>query len=205
MRAIEAAEDALYRDEPAIGRASGPAPISSEETLRASAQRRADAVGLLAERALEAGFGVEMGGRAHTAPSREGSGAGGSQMPVPISGTRAARYQVVLHVDEATLAEDASASAPVAGAASADANVPSGRSELDDGTRLSAEVGIHFALVVPIRRGVGRGETPGGRRGLPTHAGGIRRVVFVGGRLRVVLAPDPMARGVRLPRLRQLQ
>jgi hypothetical protein len=50
----------------------------------ALAQLRADALGLLAEQALAAGFG-------------EGA---------PVSGSRAERYQVVLHVERATLRED---------------------------------------------------------------------------------------------------
>ena len=50
---------------------------------------------------------------------------------VPISGTRAARYQVVLHVDAATLSEDSAGPAADAGG--------SGRSELEDGTRVAAE------------------------------------------------------------------
>ncbi len=66
MRAIEAASDALYRGEDGDARPR-------------NRQRRADAAGLVAERALAAGFG------------------GGSG--------RAGRYQVVVHADAATLAE----------------------------------------------------------------------------------------------------
>ncbi len=66
MRAIEAASDALYRGEDGDARPR-------------NRQRRADAAGLVAERALAAGFG------------------GGSG--------RAERYQVVVHADAATLAE----------------------------------------------------------------------------------------------------
>jgi hypothetical protein len=84
MRAIEAASDALYRG------------AKSDSTPE---QRRADALGLLAERAMGTGF--------------EG----------PVSGTRAERYQVVLHVDPSTLAADGEP----------------GRAELEDGTRVSAE------------------------------------------------------------------
>ena len=91
MRAVEAAGDALYR--------ASPNPLhSSSDSQRASAQRRADALGLLAERAMAAGF--ENG---------------------PVSGSRAERYQVVLHVDEETTEEGG------------------GRSELEDGTRVSYE------------------------------------------------------------------
>ena len=51
MRAIEAAGDALYRSEDAEARPRG-------------RQRRADAAGLVAERALAAGFGGDGGGAA---------------------------------------------------------------------------------------------------------------------------------------------
>ena len=67
MRAIEAASDALFRGEDPEARPPG-------------RQRRADAAGLVAERALAAGFGGE-------------------------SGTRAERYQVVCHTEAATLVE----------------------------------------------------------------------------------------------------
>jgi hypothetical protein len=94
MRAVEAAGDALYREK-------GPKGVSAETSSRESAQRRADALGLVAERALAAGF-------SDTAP---------------LSGTRAERYQVLLHVDAETLTEDGGP----------------GQSELEDGTRVSAE------------------------------------------------------------------
>jgi len=113
MRAVEAASDALYREEgapqPEVGKLQ-------TETLKAAAQRRADALGLLAERALAAGFG-----------SRETTGGecqeGASEDQTPISGTRAERYQVVLHVEAETLKVEGEP----------------GRSELEDGTRVSAE------------------------------------------------------------------
>jgi len=121
MRSIEAASDALYREEVGIERLGGSAPAHAEDTLRAAARRRADAMGLLAERALEAGFGGRgrVGGAeslSAAAPGTEGSDACDPRASVPISGTRAARYQVVLHVDEAT-----------------------GDSELEDGVHVSAE------------------------------------------------------------------
>ncbi len=84
MRAIDAASDALYR---------GAHADSTPE------QRRADARGLLAERAMTAGF------------------------ERPVSGTRPQRYQVLLHVEPATL----------------DGEAEPGRAELEDGTRVSAE------------------------------------------------------------------
>ena len=68
MRAIEAASDALYRTE-------------HPDARPRSRQRRADAAGLVAERALAAGFGGE-------------------------SGTRAERFQVTVHTEMATLEKD---------------------------------------------------------------------------------------------------
>jgi hypothetical protein len=141
MRAIEAASDALFKsqgkeaDEDAgsdsgtsmahpccggsesKGRDSGKGTASDEGTPE---QRRADAVGLLAERALAAGFGqrtdsgLDRAGEDENSPHAD---------PAPISGSRAERYQVMLHVDADTLDEDAEP----------------GLSELEDGTRVSAE------------------------------------------------------------------
>src|SRR5215211_3565692 len=131
MRAIEAASDALFHERATAGvpddmaaqqrgisaAAEGPdaarhcrIPSVAGDTDTEARQRRADAVGLLAERAMAAGFGVtdECG-----CASRE----------APISGTRAERYQVVLHVDAQTLSADGEP----------------GRSELEDGTRVSGE------------------------------------------------------------------
>ncbi len=68
MRAIEAATDALYRGEDPDARPT-------------SRQRRADAAGLVAERALAAGLGATQ------------------------SGTRAERYQVTVHTEMNTLEE----------------------------------------------------------------------------------------------------
>jgi len=113
MRAVEAASDALYRD------VRGRTPTDSPEfdRARAAARRRADAVGLLSERALAAGFGRVAEGEAEGDP--------------PISGSRAERYQVFLHVDAERLKEPAPGEL---------AGLPhSGRSELEDGTRVSAE------------------------------------------------------------------
>ena len=109
MRVVEAASDALFREEGSFGKEEGAAgPFRpGADSEHAAAQRRADALGLIAECAMEAGFG-------------DG----------PVSGTRAARYQVVLHVDEDTLADPR----PLMG----EAPEP-GRSELEDGTRVSAE------------------------------------------------------------------
>jgi len=103
MRAIEAASDALF-SEGCADRSTDP---EAEDTD--PAQRRADVVGLVAERALSAGFGA-----------------------APISGSRAERYQVMLHVDVDALTEEGEP----------------GRSELEDGTRVSAETARRIACDV---------------------------------------------------------
>jgi hypothetical protein len=94
MRAVEAASDSLYREKSSKD-------VSAETSFQDAAHRRADALGLVAERALAAGFGESA----------------------PVSGTKAERYQVLLHVDGETLKEEGGL----------------GQSELEDGTRVSAE------------------------------------------------------------------
>ncbi len=210
MRAVEAAGDALFRKD-------------TSEDIEPK-QRRADAVGLLAERALAVGFGRMGGGETEDAENAEGGGManaegggaanaegggaanaesggaaerkaddepeGGSRTEdtsTPVSGSRAERYQVVLHVEAATLESEGEP----------------GRSELEDGTRLSAELGIHFPLLTPICGGDRRIESPGWGRRLPTDAGRIRRVVLLGVCLREVPASAPVAERVRVPGLRQ--
>ena len=147
MRAVEAASDALFRRENGAGDAR-PEPK----------QRRADAMGLLAERALAAGFGggesrdsrggsnaipggdmakpdgariaesdAASRGESDATPGDEPKSAPGAQPPVE-SGTRAERYQVMVHCDAATLAEDGEP----------------GRSDLD-GIRVSAETSRRMA------------------------------------------------------------
>jgi len=114
MRAVEAASDVLYRER-------GSKDVSAETSSGAAARRRADAIGLVAERALAAGFG----------------GKTGPEQDAPVSGTRAERYQVVLHVDGETLRAEGEP----------------GQSELEDGTRVSAETSRRLACdasVVPI-------------------------------------------------------
>jgi len=114
MRAVEAADDALFREK-------GYRNVSREASRRESAQRRADALGLMAERALAAGFGAvpDLGEDAEA-----GNATGtGSEARAPLSGTRAERYQVMLHVDMDTLKEEGE----------------QGRSELEDGTRVAYE------------------------------------------------------------------
>ena len=113
MRAVEAAGDALY-----AVRAAGDDAAQDDERPDPE-QRRADAVGLLAERALAAGFGGE---------------------DVPVSGSRAERYQVVLHVEPETLS----------------AHGEPGMSELEDGTRFTAENSRRLACdasVVEVHKG----------------------------------------------------
>ena len=107
MRAVEAAGDALYREKSV-----------SAETF--SAQRRADALALVAERALAAGF----------------DSSSDSSARAPLSGTRAERYQVHLHVDAETLSEDGGL----------------GQSELEDGTRVSAETSRRLACDASVVR-----------------------------------------------------
>jgi len=110
-RAIEAASDQVFRESP-TGRGS------DAHNQREAARRRADALALLAECALSAGFGGDS----------------------PVSGTRAERHQVVLHVAAETLEEGCD-------------EVPD-RSHLDDGTRVSAETSRRLACdagVVTIR------------------------------------------------------
>ena len=67
-----------------------------------------------------------------------GSGpeSGDGSADVPISGTRAQRYQVVLHVEEVTLSADGEPA----------------RSELEDGTRLSAESARRLACDASVVR-----------------------------------------------------
>jgi hypothetical protein len=101
MRALEAAGDALFRTE-----------RGGAATMAEAAQRRADAVALIAERALAADFDDGQ------------------------SGGRAERYQVVLHVDAATLSESGEP----------------GRSELEDGTRVSAETSRRLACDAAVVR-----------------------------------------------------
>jgi len=128
MRAVEAADDALFREK-------GYRNVSHEASRRESAQRRADALGLMAERVLAAGFGS----------SEE------SEARAPLSGTRAERYQVMLHVDMDTLKEEGE----------------SGRSELEDGTRVSYETSRRLtcdAALVAVRHSPDGSVASAGRR-----------------------------------------
>ena len=168
MRAVEAASDALFRREGDARDAAGSGRGVSCEAGDARPepkQRRADAVGLLAERALAAGFGVAPGHDAHrrikssdapetpsvdeerASPNGEGQASPNSEGQASPngegqtsshgdpstasrvgSGTRAERYQVMVHCDAATLAAEGEP----------------GRSELD-GIRVSAETSRRMA------------------------------------------------------------
>jgi len=128
MRAVEAAGDALYLRRRCGAAEAEPARVDAEVDTDADAtpeQRRADAIGLVAERALAAGF------------------AGG-----PPSGTRAERYQVVLHVDEATLREPAERVSAETSEATATPD-PRPLSALEDGVRVSAETSEAMAASDP--------------------------------------------------------
>jgi hypothetical protein len=185
MRAVEAATDALYRDLESASRAVAEAELGEATP----AQRRADAVGLLAERALAAGFGeIQLTGQDGCADDRAGSlpaeskdhdpadplpaesGEDDSENPLPagsrpapLSGTRAERYMVMLHVDSATLCDHGEA----------------GLSELHDGTRVSAETSRRLACdcsVVTIHRGP-NGEVTGAGRRMRTVNPQLRRAL----------------------------
>jgi hypothetical protein len=130
MRAVEAANDALYRRSTVGG--------ATEEVT--PQQRRADALGLLAERAMAVGFG--------------GTGVGlGDEDGANVSGSRAERYQVLLHVDAAMLGEagehgktgDQATPCRTTGAAHAACSGAPGRSHLHEGTRVSAETSRRLA------------------------------------------------------------
>ena len=162
MRAVEAANDALFRAEGrgedgphpgASGPTSGSTPIDGEEIK--PEQRRADAMGLIAERALAAGFGGRVD--AVAGPEQE------ADTPAPISGSRAERYQVMLHVDADTLQEDKEP----------------GLSELEDGSRVSAETSRRLACdcgVVHINRDE-NGEVQGAGRRIRTVNPQLRRAL----------------------------
>ena len=127
MRAVEAASDALFRREGDSRDGAGSGRSVSREasdTRPEPKQRRADAVGLLAERALAAGFGS---GESSATPEDGSTADSDSGRPV-ASGTRAERYQVMVHCDAATLAAEGEP----------------GRSDLD-GIRVSAETSRRMA------------------------------------------------------------
>jgi 5-methylcytosine-specific restriction endonuclease McrA len=144
LRALEAAEDALFeRDRKRLleelevevhrelgGGLSAEArtivdPVGELEPEVTPPQRRADALGLVAEQALARGFGGK--GAEDDADAETGA--------EPISGSRTKRYEVVLHVEQATLAADEEP----------------GVSELEDGTRVSAETSRRLTCDAAVR------------------------------------------------------
>ena len=122
MRAIEAAADALYREKEDYDPEASP-----RQRRREAERRRADAAELVGERALAAGFG--------------GGDGNGAEDDLPVSGSRAERYQVFLHVDRDTLSEEGEP----------------GRSEMEDGTRVSGDTSRRLSCDVGLV-GVLRGE-----------------------------------------------
>jgi hypothetical protein len=157
MRVIEAACDALYR---------GSVPETTPE------QRRADALALVLERAMAVGFAgadepaATENARGSDEPSAPAAGrgaqddasaescaeallprsagadvsaetpAGGCGCSGSVRKQRSDRYLVVLHVDEATLSD----------------GMEPGRSELEDGTRVSAETARRIACAAKVVR-----------------------------------------------------
>ncbi len=162
MRAIEAAGDVLFREEthgqahearvqlPPGARLAGDRRSDARlrrEAEATAARRRADAVALLAEVALGAGFGARKAGgegAAQEGAAPEETDAASAEpragAVAPLSGTRAGRYQVMLHVELDALRQGD----PTCGA---------GCSHLDDGVRVSAETSRRIscdAAVVPL-------------------------------------------------------
>ena len=129
MRAVEAASDALYRAE-------------DPDVRPRSRQRRADAIGLVAERALAAGLGA--------------GAVDAEAEATPGSGTRAERYQVTVHTEMATLEEGGEG----------------GRSELDGvrvSAETSRRMACDASLVSMLHRG-GRVVSVGRKtRTIPPH------------------------------------
>jgi hypothetical protein len=130
MRAVEAASDALFR------------ACADEAERPEPEQLRADALGLVAERALVAGFAEES---------------------APISGSRAERYQVMLHVEAETLRESGEPA----------------MSELKDGTRVTSATARRLACdagLVEVVKGAD-GSVLGGGRKSRTVPSALRRAL----------------------------
>ncbi len=177
MRALEAAADALYRREESAGeevRQDNRVGARAGDATPRPTQRWADAAGLVAERALAAGFGED---------SEDGT---------DESGTRAERYQVVIHTEAATLAEDGEP----------------GRSDLD-GVRVAAETSRRMACdAATIEMVHGKAEpVPGSRSSgdVATRGSGAGgQVLSVGRKTRTVpphirRALEERDRGCRFP------
>jgi hypothetical protein len=131
MKAIDAGGDALFA-------------TSAKDDRPEPAQRRADALGLVAERALAAGFGGE---------------------DAPVSGSRAERYQVMLHVEPESLAETGEP----------------GMCELTDGCRVPAGTARRLACdasVVEVAKDAARAVVAVGRR-QRVVSGSLRRALEV--------------------------
>ena len=128
MKAIDAASDVLFRTD--RDRAEEVDPE----------QRRADAMGLIAERALAGGF-----------------------VDGPVSGSRAGTTGVVLHVDPDSLKEAAEP----------------GLSELEDGTRVSAETSRRIACDTGVSRALvdQAGEIQGVSKRRRTVSPSLRRAL----------------------------
>ena len=159
MRTIEAAEDALYREKgpPEL---AGDMRVSREMSRQEASRRRADAFTLVAERAMAAGFGGSGENAEEGEEAETGSGAGS---PLPLSGRGAERYQVLLHVDMESLKAEGEP----------------GRSELEDGTRVSAETSRRIACaaaVVAIHHDTDGAVIGAGRR-TRTIAPAVRRAL----------------------------
>lgn len=171
MRALEAASEALWRGE------GSPGGLEEEESRAAANRRRADAVGLLAERALEAGFGGRGEGESGAGPDPD-PGLDPDPVPVPISGTRAGRYQVLVHVELERLEGEGRGGCSCAGSKTGEAG-RGPRSELQDGTRVSAETSRRLACdasLAPVVRGRdGQVEWAGASR--RTVSGALRRAL----------------------------
>ena len=142
IKAIDTASDALFRSNHS-GSTRGPDEESRDSNSASDptsevdpGQRRADALGLIAERALAAGFTDGL-----------------------VSGSRARTTQVVLHVDAATLSETGEP----------------GKSELEDGTRVSAETSRRVACDTGVVRVVVRAD--GSVTGSVTGSGPRTRTV----------------------------
>ena len=234
MRALEAAGDALFRKE------------TAEEIE--PMHRRADAMGLLAERALAVGFGDGAGAAGEEAEAAEAAKAvedvedvedvepaeaaedvepeaadREEARPTPLSGSRAERYQVVLYVDPPTLEREKHTkreggprgSGP--GERSPGNNSEPGRSELEDGTRVSAETSRRLSCDASVVRITEAPDlsAPRGRRVLDVdapHGRGVpdvasphgRRVLDVGRKARTIppslrRALESRDRGCRFP------
>ncbi|HZD05456.1 MAG TPA: DUF222 domain-containing protein, partial [Longimicrobiales bacterium] len=180
MRTIEAASDALFRKGEDWAAEGGPrGPQAEEITPR---QQRADAIGLVCQRALAAGFG-----RGVDDADDEGGDGEPEENDAPISGTRGERYQVFLHVDMDTLAGEDESDHEQRAEACGRWSASGGRSHLHDGTRVSAETSRRLccdAAVVKVTRGpdgsvldIGRKSRtipPAIRRALEVRDGGCR-------------------------------